>query len=121
MIKHLGSGRTLAHNVEHMKSASQRSVGLLKYPDALNSFAGVFRLPFKGFFPMVHTFGMNFSIDIIFCDRAKKILHSYSQVKPNRVVCPLNNFFGGCQYLVEFSRCNLDGVKIGDVLGWEDQ
>ena len=95
MIKHQSSGRILAQHTEHMKSPSKRSVGLLKYAEAQKSFAGVFRLPLNGFFPMVHTFGMKFSIDILFCDKAKNILHSYPAVVPNRIVCPFKNILGG--------------------------
>lgn len=118
MIKHLPSQKTLAEKVEWMKTPSERARGLLKYTSAPQKFAAIFRLPFGGFIPLVHTIGMKFSIDILFCNREGAVEYCALKVPPGRFVLPLKFIFGGCSYLVEFSGCDLSAVKVGDRLVW---
>ena len=41
----------------------------------------------------IHTFGMRFSIDVIFCDKTGYILKHYRQLSPNRLVFVTKAFF----------------------------
>lgn len=41
----------------------------------------------------IHTFGMSFAIDVIFCDRTGHILKYYRQLPPNRIVFVSKAFF----------------------------
>lgn len=113
------SHEVLADKVEFFNTPKERARGLLKYSEAPQKFAAVFDLPFFGFFPLVHTLGMKFSIDILFCDREKVVSHIYRSVSPSRFVMPLSNAFGGCKYLVEFSSADTSKVRVGDRLSWE--
>lgn len=118
MLTHPASGRMIAENVHFLSSPLERSKGMLIYKTAPSSMAAVFRLALGGFFPLVHTFGMKFPIDIVFCDAGKKVRHIYLSVKPGRLVMPIENILGGCPYLLEFSECNLHGIQVGDQLEW---
>lgn len=119
MIQHLPSNKILAHSIEWMKTPVERSRGLLKYASAPQNFAAIFKLPFGGLLPLVHTIGMKFSIDIIFCDLEGRVKYKKLGVPAGRFVLPIQNIFGGCAYLVEFSGCDLSSVNVGDVLKWE--
>lgn len=41
----------------------------------------------------IHTFGMRFAIDVIFCDKSGCILKYYRQLSPNRIVFVSKAFF----------------------------
>lgn len=118
MLKIHSSGLELAQQVAHYKTSSERRIGMLRYSEAPSSFVAIFHLPFGGFFPAVHTFGMKFPIDIVFCNSNKEVLHLYSNVKADRFILPWKNFFGGCRFLLEFSNCNIQMLKRGDRLVW---
>ena len=75
MITHEPSKRTLASRIEWMRTASERNRGLLKYQEAPENYAAVFKLPLGGFLPLIHTFRMRFSIDLVFCDSQKQIVY----------------------------------------------
>lgn len=119
MISIESSGKILASTLEWMDSPSSRARGLLKYSKAPEKFAAIFLLPLGGFFPLIHTIGMKFSIDIAFCDAEKKILSLVRNVSPLRLACAWKYFFGGCRYVVEFSKCDLAELREGDRLKWE--
>src|SRR5690606_4420303 len=96
----------------------KRATGLLKFEERPEDYAGIFKLPLNGFFPLVHTFGMKFSIDILFCNKERKVLYHYKNVPKNRFIFPLKYIFGGCPYLIEFSKTSLKNIQLGDVLDW---
>ncbi|MDB5037719.1 MAG: hypothetical protein JWQ35_1247 [Bacteriovoracaceae bacterium] len=121
MITHLPSGRIVAKTVEYMDSSRKRARGLLKYKSPLVDFAAIFKLPFFGFFPLVHTFKMKFAIDIFFCDHEKRVIKKFSAISPGRLIMPWKYFFGGCRYLIEFSESQVSEIKTGDQLAWDDQ
>lgn len=112
------SGEALSQSKEFFLSSAERSRGLLKYQEPPTEHAAIFKLALWGFLPVVHTFGMKFPIDIVFCDSLKRVKFIYRSVKPGRVVAPLPALLGGCPYLVEFVNCDLRGLKPGDELGW---
>jgi uncharacterized membrane protein (UPF0127 family) len=119
MISHQRSGRTLARSIEWMGTPRKRAIGMLKFSEAPENFAAIFKLPFGGFLPLIHTFGMHFTIDILFCDSQKKVVHKAYGVKPGKLIFPFANAFGGCSYILEFSKCDLSDVQCGDHLAWE--
>lgn len=118
MIQHLQSGKNLSTQVEHYRSASERSRGLLKFEKQPESFSAIFYLPMRGFFPAVHTFGMKFSIDLVFCNNQKKIISIFRDVAPGRFIVPWRHFFGGSIYLIEFAGCDIGSLSLGDQLEW---
>lgn len=119
MLRSATSSLLLATQIEHMNSASKRAKGLLKFERAPENYAAVFSLPLWGFFPMIHTFGMKFPIDVVFCDFQKKILWIQRSVGPGQLILPWRYILGGCRYLVEFSDCETESLQVGDILEWE--
>jgi uncharacterized membrane protein (UPF0127 family) len=63
---------------------------------------------------------MRFSIDILFCDRNKKIISLFFNVPPGRLICPWRYFFGGSRFAIEFSDAEVRDLKIGDELDWDE-
>lgn len=119
-LKNIQTGHTLATTVEIMDTPAKRAIGLLKYSEAPRHYAAVFPLPLNGFFPLVHTLGMKFPIDICFCDIDRKIIFKRSQVGAGRFVLPWLNFFGGARYLIEFANCDLKETHAGEILEWSE-
>ena len=61
----------------------------------------------------IHTFGMRFSIDVIFCDRDWNIVHVVRNVKPNR----MTRWVRGARRVIELSAGSLpQGLAVGDRL-----
>ncbi len=118
MLTHLPSGKTIAEQIEWMRTSSERSCGLLKYAVLPEKYAAIFLLPLWGFFPMVHTLGMKFSIDILFLDREKKVLFISRATEPGRIIMPWRWLLGGCRYLLELPAGGASLVSAGDKLSW---
>jgi uncharacterized membrane protein (UPF0127 family) len=60
----------------------------------------------------VHSLGMRFSIDVIFCDRAGNVLHVSRSLAPGRVT----RYVGSARYAVELPAGAADHVSTGDQL-----
>lgn len=118
MLRHSHTGKTLAKEAVFFKSASDRAKGMLRYAECPPSLAAIFYLPLCGFFPVIHTFGMQFAIDVAFCNSSKQILYLYRNVQPGKMLCPWKKILGGLPFLVEFAGCDLGALKVGDVLEW---
>ncbi len=118
MIRHKKSQAVLAHQVEIFDRPEQRALGLLKFAQAPTDYAAVFNLPFFGVLPLVHTFGMKFPIDIVFCDSSKRVSFISRAVPKGKLVMPWKFLLGGCRYLVEFSQAPTDQLAVGDELEW---
>lgn len=112
------SGSVIAQNLELMDTPLKRARGLLKFAEKPASYAAVFELPFFGFFPLIHTVGMRFAIDILFCDRDQKLKHRYLNVKPGRMIMPITNALGGCPFMIELSGCDSGSLELGEKLSW---
>jgi len=119
VLKDSSSQELIANQVEFMSSARQRSKGLLKYAEAPKDFAAIFKLPVNGFFPVVHTIGMKFPIDILFCNSKKRVCFVYPNVQMNRFVVPFRFLLGGLPYLIELSVPRRL-PKVGTELSWEE-
>lgn len=120
MIFYQTSENILAETVEWMRSPYERCRGLLKFPQCPIRYAAIFPLPGNGIFPLIHTFGMKFPIDLVFCNAHKNILFVAQAVMPFRLVIPWEYLWGGCSYLIEFAGCQLPAMKVGDQLLWEN-
>jgi len=118
MLKNKRTNEVLALNIERFLTAKERARGLLKYDSALESFVAVFDLALWGFLPIIHTMGMRFPIDIVFCDRQGRVRQIFKGVQPGRMVVPWALLLGGAPYLLEFSGCKLDNLSVGDELLW---
>ena len=70
------SGRILADRADIADTSAKRRTGLLKHT-GLAKGEGLWIVPTEG----VHTFGMKFAIDVVFLNKAKKIL----KIRPNMV------------------------------------
>jgi uncharacterized membrane protein (UPF0127 family) len=70
------SGRILADRADIADTSAKRRTGLLKHT-GLAEGEGLWITPSEG----VHTFGMKFPIDVVFLNKAKKVL----KVRPNMV------------------------------------
>ncbi len=108
----------VADRVEFFKTSVERGVGLLKYQEAPKKLAAVFILPLFGLFPVIHTFGMHFSIDVVYCNRDQVVISIHRSVSPNRLVIPWRYLLSGCRYIIEFSSSMTNELKIGDRLVW---
>lgn len=69
-------GRVLADRADIADTSAKRRTGLLKHTK-LDPGEGLWIAPTEG----IHTFGMKFPIDVVFLNRAKKIL----KIRPNMV------------------------------------
>lgn len=112
------SRECLANELEIFESATARSRGLLKFDQAPERYAAVFVMPYFGFLPIIHTFGMKFPIDIAFLSRDRRILKFFRGVSAGRLVAPLKHLWGGCKYVVEFSQCDTSRLQEGERLEW---
>ncbi|MBN8553822.1 MAG: DUF192 domain-containing protein [Deltaproteobacteria bacterium] len=121
MITEPSSRRIIARQIEWMKTSKSRAIGMLKFDQPPQNFGAIFKLPLFGFFPLVHTIGMKFPIDILFCDSQKKVLHRYEKVKPGRFIFPMLHAVGGCSYLLEFSNCDISNIRKGVQLEWPEE
>lgn len=121
MLFNSTNGMTLAKQIVWMDSPTKRSKGMLIYQEAPESLVAVFNLALNGFFPLIHCIGMRFPIDIVFCDQKKIVKHKYENITPNSLVLPWRSFFGGCPYLLEFSKCDLSQTNPGDQLSWPEK
>ena len=76
----MGSGHTLASEVRAATRPGERVRGLL-VGEPLRPGHGLLLEPAA----QVHTFGMKFPIDVVFCDRDGVILHVVRTMRPRRV------------------------------------
>lgn len=60
----------------------------------------------------IHTFGMIFPIDVVFCDGSWRVVHVVHRMRPNRV----SRWARGARYVVEMPAGVADGIAVGDRL-----
>jgi len=119
VIKLKKTGVVLATQVEWMLTSWERAKGLLKYTSSPHDHAAIFKLPYLGFLPLIHTFKMNFTIDIVYCDKDGFILSFFKNVGPSRFIIPWGHLLGGASYVIEFAGCAPLEINIGDQISWE--
>ena len=79
-IRNLTRGSVLADQAEVADTSRKRRVGLLKH-DSLPPGHGLWIAPCEG----IHTFGMKFPIDVVFLDRAKRVLKIRADMGARRI------------------------------------
>ncbi|MDQ3954238.1 MAG: DUF192 domain-containing protein [Actinomycetota bacterium] len=106
------SERILARDVSWARTGAQRVTGL-RGRDDLGAGSALVLEPAK----QVHTFGMRFPIDVVFCDSSGKVKHVVEQMSPRRV----SRVVLTARYAIEMRGGSLRGVvKVGDRLRFED-
>jgi uncharacterized protein len=103
-----GSDRWLAQHVELAGTSSERRRGLLGR-ERLEDQAALVIAPTQG----IHTFGMQFALDVVGVDRAGTVVSIRTRVPPRRLVFSMRAFA-----LVELNAGACDGcrLQVGDVL-----
>jgi hypothetical protein len=76
-VRNRTRGTVLATAAELAATSRQRRTGLLKH-ESLEPGQGLWIVPSEG----IHTFGMRFSIDVIFLDRRKKVVKVRPHMAP---------------------------------------
>lgn len=104
------TGVTIADDVVVAATVGQRLRGLLGYRAPLQRTA--FLLPRA---KQVHTFGMAFPIDVVFCGRTGNVLHVVRSLRP----CRVTRWIGGARWTFELSAGAAAPVEVDDVLEWE--
>lgn len=104
----LDSGELLATRVRWARTPAARARGLLTGPP-LESGEAIVLEPAR----QVHTFGLGYPIDVVFCDRAGRILHLVRAMRPRRVT----RFVRGARYAIELpSGAVPAALRVGDAL-----
>lgn len=78
------SDAVVASDVRWARSASERAKGLIGVGELAPGAAMVFE-PAR----QIHTFGMRFPLDVVFCDRSWKVVHVVRAMAPRRVTRPV--------------------------------
>lgn len=86
------SGQTLATDVLWARSPLSRLKGLLGRPPLIPG-QGIVIEPAG----QVHTFGMTYAIDVVFCERSGAVLHIVGEMRPWRVT----RWVRGARYAIE--------------------
>ena len=107
-VKNLTSDRMLAEHATIADTSAKRRTGLLKHT-SLEPGDGLWIVPCEG----VHTFGMNFTIDVIFLNRKRKVLKTRPRMVKRRLAFSLL-----AHSVLELPAGTLEatGTKAGDQL-----
>src|SRR5262249_42777238 len=102
-------GTLVASNVRLADTPRSRRVGLLKH-DRLEAGEGLWIIPTQA----IHTFGMQFPIDVVFLDSRLFVKRIYPALLPWR----LTTFVWGAQSVLELASGSLagTGTMVGDQL-----
>jgi uncharacterized membrane protein (UPF0127 family) len=95
-----GSGEILADNARWARTSKERRKGLIGSPP-LESGEGLIIDPAF----QVHTFKMNFPIDVVFCDRDWNVRHVVRSLPPRRVT----RFVLGARFALELPAGSVPG------------
>lgn len=87
------SGETLAANCELAADFKRRFLGLMFRPSISDDDA-LMLIPCNS----VHTFFMRFSIDIIFIDKAGRIVYEERNIEPGNIMNPVKNAWGVLEF-----------------------
>lgn len=107
------SGRTIVPRVWRTDSAWSRMRGLLGHPRlAANALEALWLMPCNN----VHTIGMRYPLDIVFLDRAGRVLDCCENVLPWRM-----RWCGAARHTVEFAPGAVSelAIEIGECWEWQ--
>ena len=82
-------GTVLAEAADVADTSAKRRTGLLKH-SGLKPGEGLWIAPCES----VHSFGMKFSIDVVYLDRAKKVKKVRKEMVPRKALCVFDGVFG---------------------------
>src|SRR5438874_6337284 len=107
IVRNRTRGSTLGSEVRLADTSRTRRIGLLKH-DKLNTGEGLWIYPTQA----VHTFGMRFSIDVVFIDRRMRVRRIYHRLAPFR----LTSLVWSAQSVLELPSGSLarTGTSVGD-------
>lgn len=100
-------GLVLAESLRRATSIRARMRGLLGGP-GIEPGEGLLLSPCK----QVHTFGMRFPIDVVFCDRTWRVTHVVRGMRPQRV----SRVQWRARHAIELSAGTASGIERGDRL-----
>ncbi|MEA2498139.1 MAG: uncharacterized protein QOH26_544 [Actinomycetota bacterium] len=60
----------------------------------------------------VHTIGMRFPIDVVFCDKGMRVLHVVHSMRRNRI----SRFVRGAHFAIELPARTAGDLRVGDQL-----
>jgi uncharacterized protein len=102
------SGTIVASDVKWAKSLRQRTQGLIGAARMEEGLAMVFEPASQ-----IHTFGMKFSLDVVFCDRDWRVLHIVRSMAPARMTRPVWH----SRFVIELAGGTLaPDVQVGQTL-----
>lgn len=111
-MKVAGTGAAVAEHLRRAEGLCSRFRGLLGAPE-LNAGEGLLLAPAA----QVHTFGMRYSIDVLFIDGSGRVLHRVLAMRPNR----MSRLVRGSRYVLELPCGTVEGVaRVGDQLSFRD-
>ena len=110
MLLRADAREVVASHAAVARSAIDRAVGLLKYRAMPQEMALIFPECSS-----VHTVGMRFAIDLIFINRAWRVVRAEPKVGPGRLIFPVRDAWA----VVEVAAGTIRrlGLAVGDVLG----
>jgi uncharacterized protein len=104
----VSSGTTIASRVQWARSVADRTRGLIGV-DALPSGTAMVLEPAR----QVHTFGMRFPLDVVFCDRDWRVLHVIRSMPPRR----MTRIVWRARFALELAAASLpEEMKVGESL-----
>jgi uncharacterized protein len=104
----VSSGTVIASQVQWARSAADRTKGLIGV-DALPLGTVMVFEPAR----QVHTFGMRFPLDLVFCDRDWRVLHVIRSMPPRR----MTRLVWRARFALELAGASLpEEVKVGESL-----
>jgi uncharacterized membrane protein (UPF0127 family) len=91
----------------------RRATGLLG-TSKLDADSGLLIFPTQA----VHSFGMNYAIDLVFVDRNARVVGLRRALRPNR----LSRLYWRAQFVIELPTGTIDRTRteVGDVIEWCD-
>ena len=104
----LFDGRPIADSIVWARKPSDRMRGLLGRPLTEGQ-----ALVIAGA-RQVHTFGMRYAIDVLFCDDGWVVRHRVARMAPRRVTRRV----GGARYAIELPAGTIEDVDVGERLRW---
>jgi len=109
LVQNRNRGSLLGQSVRLADTPQSRRVGLLKHK-SLAAGEGLWILPTQA----IHTFGMQFPIDVVFLDSSLVVKRIYKNLRPWR----LTTFVWGAQSVLELPSGSLagTGTAVGDQL-----
>ncbi len=107
------TGRVLAHDVRRAKSFRERTRGLIGRPPLRPGEALLLERA-----PQVHTFGVRYPIDVVFCDKELRVKHITRRMMPRR----LGRWVFGAYYAIELAGGSIDeSLRPGDQLSLSER